>query len=83
MRVQLATGDYYIAVVDFAGAATRYSICVAVRFACTPPAASSSPRLPGRVRFRTGLSQNLPDGHPFAVPAGPALDPLRSPFRRP
>jgi len=83
MRVQLASGDYYIAVVDFAGEATRYSICVAVRFACTPPAASSSPRSPGRVRFRTGPGENLPDGHPFAVPAGAALDPSRSPFRRP
>jgi len=83
MRVQLPTGDYYITVVDFAGEATRYSICVAVRFACTPPAASSSPRSPGRVRFRTGPGGNLPDGHPFAVPAGTPLDPSRSPFRRP
>jgi hypothetical protein len=83
MRVQLATGDYYVAVVDFAGEATRYSICVAVRFACTPPAASSSPRSPGRDRFRTAPGENHPDGHPFAVPAGAPLDPSRSPFRRP
>jgi len=83
MRVQLPTGEYYIAVVDFAGEATRYSICVAVRFACTPPAATSSLRSVGHVRFRTGPGESPPDGHPFAVPAGPTFDPLRSSFRRP
>jgi hypothetical protein len=79
MRVQLPTGDYYITVVDFAGEATRYSICVAVRFACTPPAAASGPRAPSRDRFRYGPGE----GPAFTVPAGAAIDPTRSPFRRP
>ena len=36
-RLLLPTGDYYLIVVDFAGEATRYSMCIRVRTACAPP----------------------------------------------
>jgi hypothetical protein len=36
--VLLAPGDYYVAVVDSAGVATRYSLCIAIGSTCTLPA---------------------------------------------
>ena len=36
LRPGLATGDYYLAVVDFAGTATRYEVCVATIALLTP-----------------------------------------------
>jgi len=86
MRIQLSTGDYYLVAVDFTGEPTRYSVCIAVRSPCTPPAAAavgaaSKPRVD---RFRnTGAGRVRPDGSPFSEPAGSAIDRVRSPFRRP
>ena len=36
-RLLLASGDYYLIVADYAGEVTRYSMCIKVRTACTPP----------------------------------------------
>lgn len=87
MRLLLPSGDYYLAVVDFVGQATRYSLCISVRFGCVPPAAGSATALPSGppvTRFRaTGPGALRPDGRPFSAPAGSTLNPARSPFRRP
>jgi hypothetical protein len=88
MRLALPPGDYYLAVVDFAGQAMRYSVCIAVRSPCAPPifpgdAVPQNSR-PAATRFRaTGPDARRSDGRPFSVPAGSALSPSRSPFRRP
>jgi hypothetical protein len=85
MRLLLPTGDYYLAVVDFAGEPTRYSLCVTVRFGCTPPAAAAAGAVvrPRIDRFRnTGAGRVRPDGRLFTAPRSP-FDRLKSPFRRP
>jgi hypothetical protein len=52
LGLALAAGSYYVAVTDFAGVATRYSMCVRVALSgCTPPAAP--PVMPGAPRART------------------------------
>ena len=88
LRLLLPPGDYYLAVVDFAGEAMRYSLCIAVRSNCVPPIfpgdvvpQNSRPAL-SRHRA-TGPDARRSDGRPFTVPAGSALSPSRSPFRRP
>jgi hypothetical protein len=88
MRLALATGDYYLVVADHVGEAMRYSLCISVRFACIPPIlpGETVPQNlgPAAVRFRAvGPDARRPDGRPFSVPAGSALSPSRSPFRRP
>jgi hypothetical protein len=88
MRLFLPPGDYYLAVVDYVGEAMRYSLCISVRFSCTPPIfpGDAVPQTsgPALTRYRaTGPDARRPDGHPFSVPAGSALSPSRSPFRRP
>ena len=88
MRLALPTGDYYLAVVDYVGEATRYSLCISVRSGCIPPifpgdAVPQSSR-PALTRSRAaGPDARRSDGHPFSVPAGSAHSPSRSPFRRP
>ena len=42
LQVELAAGDYYLAVADEAGVATRYGLCIAVGNDCTLPAAPPS-----------------------------------------
>ncbi|HMA43125.1 MAG TPA: hypothetical protein VKO86_03870 [Gemmatimonadales bacterium] len=56
LTLPLAAGDYYLGVVDVAGVATRYSVCIAKAATCTPPGsapaaviAQSVRRLPPRV----------------------------------
>jgi hypothetical protein len=39
LNLFLSPGDYYLAVVDSAGVATRYSLCLALGTSCTPPPA--------------------------------------------
>jgi hypothetical protein len=41
LNLLLTPGDYYVAVVDSAGVATRYSLCMAIGATCTLPAAVS------------------------------------------
>jgi len=88
MRLALPPGDYYLAVVDFAGEAARYSLCISVRSSCTPPlfpgdaVPQNSRPAASRGRF-TGPDARRPDGRPFSEPAGSPLSPSRSPFRRP
>jgi hypothetical protein len=38
LNLVLTPGDYYVAVVDSAGVATRYSLCIAIGSTCTLPA---------------------------------------------
>ncbi|MGH7569233.1 MAG: hypothetical protein ACREL9_09720 [Gemmatimonadales bacterium] len=86
IRLLLASGDYYLALVDFVGRPVRYSVCISVRQACVPPTfpgdapAASGPRVS---RFRAGTGDMRPDGRPFSAPAGSTRSPPRSPFRRP
>lgn len=88
MRLALPPGDYYLVVVDFAGEAARYSLCISVRSSCTPPLFSSdavpqySRPAASRGRF-TGPDARRSDGRPFSAPAGSLRSPSRSPFRRP
>jgi hypothetical protein len=88
MRLALPTGDYYLVVVDFAGEAARYSLCISVRSSCAPPifpgeAVPQSLR-PAATRGRfTGPDARRPDGRPFSVPADSLRTSSRSPFRRP
>ena len=88
MRLRLPPGDYYLAVVDYVGEATRYSLCISVRSGCIPPvfpgdAVPQSSR-PVLTRFRaTGPDARRPDGHPFSVPAASTPNRAGSPFRRP
>jgi hypothetical protein len=88
MRLALPAGDYYLAVVDFAGEAMRYSICIAVRSGCVPPVfpGDAVPQYSGAAASRgrfTGPDARRPDGHRFSVPAASLGSPSRSPFRRP
>lgn len=85
MRVFLAPGDYYLAVVDYAGVPTRYSICIRVRGVCTPLTAATavlSLRMPGAAatRWRSGPGESVARGRRWAYPPGaiPAGD---NPFR--
>lgn len=86
LRLRLAPGDYYLAVVDYSGDPTRYSLCMAVRSGCVPPfapappAASPSASRASKPRTSAGVR---PDGHRVAVPAGEIPRDGRSPFRRP
>ncbi|MGH7538265.1 MAG: hypothetical protein ACREMF_06500, partial [Gemmatimonadales bacterium] len=81
MRLQLPTGDYYLAIVDFAGEPIRYSVCIAVRFGCTPTAsaAGGATNRPRGERFRNiGAGRLQPNGRPFAAPARSAIDLMRT-----
>jgi hypothetical protein len=89
LRLFLAPGDYYLAVADFAGEVTRYSLCIQVRVTCTPPVAAveaagalaqARARDRGRDdgRTKTGSMRH----RDWAVSGGAARD-ARSPFRRP
>ena len=86
LKLRLPTGDYYLAVVDYLGEPTRYSLCISVRFGCVPPFAPAPPT-PSAPRARgskvTAAAGVRPDGHPFAVPAREIRRDGRSPFRRP
>jgi hypothetical protein len=88
MRLALAPGDYYLAVVDYGGEAMRYSLCISVRSSCTPPIFPGD-RVPENTgpalsRLRAmGSAARRPDGHPFSVPASELRGSSRSPFRRP
>ncbi len=88
IQLSLATGDYYLAVVDYVGEATRYSICISVRSSCTPPlfAGDAVQKVtgPALTRLRTlGPNAVGPNGRPFSVPASQVSGSTRSPFRRP
>jgi hypothetical protein len=78
LRLGLSSGDYYLAVVDYAGEPTRYSLCISVRFGCVPPFAPAPPTAAPKARS-SGLSA---DAHRFAVPAA-EIPSGRSSFRRP
>jgi hypothetical protein len=86
MRVVLAPGDYYVAVVDFAGVPTKYSLCIRVRFGCTPitsgAAGTMSLRAPGgtRDRWRSGPGESVAGGRRWAYPPG-AIPAGENPFR--
>jgi hypothetical protein len=88
MRLLLPTGDYYLIVADHVGEAMRYTLCISVFSPCIPPffpgdAVPPSTR-PALTRYRAmGPDARRADGRPFSVPAGSALSPSRSPFRRP
>ncbi|HJS42300.1 MAG TPA: hypothetical protein VJ755_02435 [Gemmatimonadales bacterium] len=84
LRLALPSGEYYLAVVDYSGEPTRYSLCISVRFGCIPPFAPAPPTAAARprrtpARATAGLR---PDGHRFAVPAA-QIPRGRSPFHRP
>jgi len=76
LRLRLAPGDYYLAVVDYSGDPTRYSMCISVRTGCAPPFA---PAPPARAPVQKTSSQR------FSTPAAAVSrdGAGRSPFRRP
>lgn len=88
MRILLAPGDYYVAVIDFAGEPTKYSMCIRVRFACTPitSAAAAGQRAPvvgggtPLTRWRTTPENPTGGRRPWAFPAGTPLPAGWSPF---
>lgn len=86
LRLALASGDYYLAVVDYAGEPTRYSLCLSVRFGCIPPFAPAPPTAAPKTRSFNTSPRRAPglraDGHRVAVPAA-EIPRGRSPFRRP
>jgi hypothetical protein len=75
-RVRLASGDYYLVVVDYQGEPMRYSLCISVRTACIPPFAPPAPATGPR-------ASKAPRSGPFSTPAASAPSGWRSPFRRP
>lgn len=88
LKLRLATGDYYLAVVDYLGEPTRYSLCISVRVGCIPPFAPAPPAgaAPAARGSKVRASQGVrPPGHRFATPASemPRAGGGRSPFRRP
>jgi hypothetical protein len=85
LRLALPTGHYYLAVADYLGEPTRYSLCISVRFGCIPPFAGPSPTAspPVSRASRVSASGRRPDGHRVAVPAKLIPKGGRSPFRRP
>jgi hypothetical protein len=88
LKLRLATGDYYLAVVDYLGEPTRYSLCMSVRVGCIPPFAPAPPAgaAPVSRGSKVRASQGVrPPGHRFAIPASeiPRAGGGRSPFRRP
>lgn len=88
LKLRLPTGDYYLAVVDYLGERTRYSLCISVRVGCLPPFAPAPPAgaavasRGSKVRATQGVR---PPGHRFAIPASelPKDGSGRSRFRRP
>jgi hypothetical protein len=80
VSVLLNPGQYYLAVVDFAGVPTRYSLCIVSGLNCTAPAASAGvPAAPGAL-----LSQLAPSLGPATRPrAARGHPPARgTPWRR-
>jgi hypothetical protein len=79
-RLLLATGDYYLAVFDYAGEASRYSLCISVRVVCAPLVAVTEAEVTeAAVRAAArGRDRTRSDGRAkIAAPTG------QSPFRRP
>ena len=66
LTLALPPGNYYLAVVDFAGVPTRYSLCMRVGLACTPPfvaaqaGSGSSPAAARLVRARAAALRREP-----------------------
>jgi hypothetical protein len=88
LRLFLPPGDYYLAVADFVGEVTRYSLCIQVRGPCVPPVAAVEAALvlPGaRARARGRDDGRTKTGwaraRDWAVPAS-ALRGPGSPWRR-
>jgi hypothetical protein len=80
--LELPPGDYYLGVVDYPGAATRYGLCMTVGFnqACLPPGVSATS---SAAALRYG-----PTARPQRPRRTPPIDPTtllrgRAPFRRP
>jgi hypothetical protein len=70
MTLNLAAGDYYIAVVDVAAQPTRYSICIVKGFGCAPPGAPAQLALATSV---ARLPRRDPHRDPTVPPAGLSL----------
>jgi hypothetical protein len=83
LRLRLPSGDYYLAVVDFPGEPTRYSLCISVRISCTPPFAPSAalPSVPRRSSISASPGVRS-DGQRIAIPASQMPTDRRFPFRR-
>lgn len=94
-RLLLPSGDYYLAVFDYAGEATRYSLCIRVGFLpCVPLVAAAeaevteaavraAARGPERARSdgrtKTGWARTREWARPAAAATGPGQSPLRRP----
>lgn len=70
MTLNLAAGDYYLAVVDVAAQPTRYSVCIVKGIGCVPPGAPPQLTLAPSV---TRLPRRDPHRDPTVPPAGLAL----------
>jgi hypothetical protein len=94
-RLLLPSGDYYLAVFDYAGEATRYSLCIRVGFLpCAPPvplteaaateagvraAARGPERARSDGRTKTGWARTREWARPADAVAAPGQSPLRRP----
>lgn len=82
-RLLLTTGDYYLAVFDYAGEASRYSLCISVRVACLPVVPVTEAEVT-EAAVRTaarGADRKRTDGRSRTADA--VMAPGRSPLRRP
>jgi hypothetical protein len=83
-RLLLPTGDYYLAVFDFAGEATKYSLCIRVGFLPCVPLVSAAEAAVTEAAVRAaarGPDRFRGDGAGKAARAGAV--PGESPLRRP
>jgi hypothetical protein len=81
-RLLLTTGDYYLAVFDYAGEASRYSLCISVRLACVPLVSATEAEVTdaGVRAAARGPDRKRTDGRTSPV-VNAVATPGRSPFR--
>lgn len=78
----LAPGPYYLVVVDFAGVATRYSLCIAAALDCTPPASAVAPGPASPAVLRASPTRRAKPSRPLRPRLAPLVVPsARAPWR--
>jgi hypothetical protein len=80
LTVLLNPGQYYLAVVDFAGVPTRYSLCIVSGLACSAPAATAPFPVAPAARLRELVPSRGPATSPRAARGHPPAK--RMPWRR-